>query len=256
MPAAYFRQVPDSTRAQHIKAVTVLKDLMQSELSLKIETKHEKFMQQTYFNTQTKAGLLHSQIKAMQVPKGHVLSNVNVFSSLDGKLALNIFTFDQQDTVRNYSSLQEANHILEYVQELKAGKHADNATAPVYSELFSEASLEDYLKRVNTHYVVHSDPRRFLIHRELYEKVRNSDAAAVKIEPHKNEGSWVTIAAANVLPEVILRLCSGVITARGLDISRAHLDVVNNPETSSAGIDGNVVLLRFLVSPLEVRENI
>ncbi len=70
MPASYFRQVPENVRSQHIKAITALRDLKQSDLSLKIETKGENSLQLTFINSQSKAGSLHTQIKNLVVPAG------------------------------------------------------------------------------------------------------------------------------------------------------------------------------------------
>ena len=39
MPASYFKQIPEDLRKQHLKAVQAIRDLKQSDLSLKIETK-------------------------------------------------------------------------------------------------------------------------------------------------------------------------------------------------------------------------
>lgn len=41
MPAAYFRQTAPDLRKQHLKAIQAFRDLKQSDLSLRIETKYE-----------------------------------------------------------------------------------------------------------------------------------------------------------------------------------------------------------------------
>eukprot|EP01035_Chromulina_nebulosa_P043826 gene43826-59363_t len=69
LPASYFRQVPESTRKQHLKAIIALKEL-QSELSLSIDTKHDDgSSEKTYIITDNIPGLLHRQIKSLVVPK-------------------------------------------------------------------------------------------------------------------------------------------------------------------------------------------
>lgn len=252
MPAAYFRQVPEAFRFQHIKAITVLRDLMQSELSLKIETPDKegagKF--QTFINSSSKAGLLYTQIKGLQVPADHQLKNVNVFSSLDDELALNIFHFKKSNSATTGSTLEQAPEIMNYIAEMKAGKHPNG---PAYDEkLHSAEAMAAYFKGCSPNYASNTSPDRFLIQRGMFAKVSGTDGAEVRIEPATSYAStnkalsWVTIAAANVLPEVLLRLCSGVITAEGLDISRAHLDIVNE----------SVVMLRLLVSPLQGAKNL
>ncbi|RYG70422.1 hypothetical protein EON64_00215 [archaeon] len=242
--------MPEHFRLQHIKAVSVLQDLMSSELSLKINNKEGDFIYTTYINSQAKAGMLLNQIKNLAVPEDHTLCNVNVFSSLDGVMALNIFTFAKNGAVTKHATTAEGERIMKYIEELKAGKHTNDPRAPQYSDaLFSEKSMEEYFSRVSSNYV-QGDPRRFCIQRALYEQVHGHDGAAVHIESTHSHGtentsgmSWVTVAAANVLPEVMLRLCASVITARGLDVSRAHLDLVAAPKESES-----VLMLRLLVS--------
>jgi glutamate dehydrogenase len=253
MPAAYFRQVPEAFRFQHIKAITVLRDLMQSELSLKIETpdKEGAGKYHTYINSSSKSGLLYSQIKSLNVPADYYLKNVNVFSSMDGELALNIFHFNKIGTAHAGSTMDQSPEVMNYISDLKAGKFKSDPNAPVYDEkLHSADAMATYLKGCSVNYASNTNPQYFLNQRGLYAKVVGTDNAAVRIEPATEDDaankamSWVTIAGANVLPEVLLRLCSGVITAKGLDVSRANLDIVDNSVP-----DQSVVMLRLLVSP-------
>lgn len=234
---------------------------------LKIQSKveSENALQTTFISSQTQTGLLHSQIKNLVVPEHHELSNVKVFSSLDGALALNIFTFHDMQTANKASTWDDAKHVVSFIEDVKAGKHAHEKHIPAYNaELFSEQALREYIPLTNPTYLQNVDPRRFMIHRGLYEKVKNSDGSIVHIEAYKGSMStradsasvsgdstgyaWITVAAANVLPEVLLRLTSAIISARGLDISRAHLDSVDDPLSSTPEFAGHVTLLRLLVN--------
>jgi glutamate dehydrogenase len=259
MPAAYFRSVPEHLRSQHVKAITALRDLMQSDLSLKIETKAEDGLQVTYISTHNKPGLLMNQIKTLEIPTGYELSKVNVFSSLDGELALNIFSFEQSKKKEDqpHASMKHGEKLSQFLEEVKSGKYADDASIPPYSDaLFSQEAVCDYLNRVLPHYVENTPPKALMQHRVLFEKVRGSDSTSVSInpydgaEPTSESMSWITIASANVLPDVLLRLCSSIISSRGLDISRAFLDTVACKEASTAEVPGYVTLLRLLVSPI------
>ena len=256
MPASYFRQVPENLRSQHVKAITALRDLMQSDLSLKIESKSENGLQITYLTSQNKPGLLKNQIQNLVVPTGYELSKVSVFSSLDGEMALNIFSFEPAAVnVVDHATKKNASEFLQFLDEVKEGKHSSDASVPPYSELFSPEAVEDYLNRVGSAYIENTKPKALMQHRLLFEKVRGSDSTAVSIQPYDgaeptSEGmSWITIAAANVLPDVLLRLCSSIISAKGLDVTRAHLDKIACPESSIPEIPGFVTMLRLLVSP-------
>jgi glutamate dehydrogenase len=260
MPASYFRQVPESLRSQHIKAITALRDLMQADLSLKIETKHEDSFQLTYISSHAKSGLLASQIKDLAVPAGYELSRVNVFTSLDNEVALNIFFFNSTSKAVEHADKGQASDFVNFVADVKAGKYANDPSVPQYSDLFSPEAIDDYLSRLPPTYVESTKPRALMQHRMLFEKVRGSDGTVVAISPYEgidspNENmSWITIAASNTLPEVLLRLSSTIISARGLDIARAHLDKIACPESSIPEIPGFVMILRLLVGPKDVNK--
>ena len=120
--ASYFNQIPEPLRKQHLKAVLAIRDLKQLNLSLKLESKGEDGSTEiTFINSQTEAGMLHSQIKNLFVPPGSHLNRVRVFSSLDNALALNVFSFDSIDQTKQSATRADAPHIMEYINEIKAG---------------------------------------------------------------------------------------------------------------------------------------
>lgn len=183
---------------------------------------------------------------------------MQVFSSLDGELALNIFTFAPVSTEEVIASVEDMVTVQQYAAAIKRGEVTE-VGIPTYDEkIFGEAALEAYRKRIRPEYAVNienlptttattttkttmaitttypnnhhlifaciflqakADPRRFLIMREMYERVRDNDAASVHMEVANDQyargftssttGSqmaWISIATANVLPEVILIL--------------------------------------------------
>lgn len=256
MPAAYFNQIPETLRRQHLRAISAIRDLKQSDLLLKIESKEaDGSTEITYISSATAKGLLHSQIKNLVVPADSRLTRVKVFSSLDNSLSLNVFSFVSSKVGANrVATMDNAAVVMEYIDELKEGKHSDGSVS--YSDLFSEASMRDYLTRIEPSYVESSHPRRFLIQRELFEQVKSTDGVALHIENYigsslvsvSQPSAWVTIAASNVLPEVLLRSSSAIIKALNMDINRSHLDVVSSHENSTPEFPGYVTMLRLLVS--------
>jgi hypothetical protein len=50
-----------------------------------------------------------------------------------------------------------------------AGKYLADPSVPKYSNLFSEASMDDYFSRVSPAYCQSGGARRFLIQRELFD---------------------------------------------------------------------------------------
>lgn len=252
---------------QHLKAIQAIRDLKQSDLSLRIETKQENGSSQiTFITSSNYKGLLAQQASLVASKKDEHMSRVKVFTSLDGELALSVFYFDKDANPFAGSTDADAANIYAFAEEVKAGKHKGDAVLQSINPAFFEKSaIADYLKHISTQHTKSSDPRRFFIQRSLFEKVRGTEGTAVFIEDYNghektNVGtswSWITVAAANVLPEVLVRLSAQMVTRAGLDIARANLDLLNDPVNKVGNAAGNgtvsntgtVTILRMLVSP-------
>lgn len=264
MPASYFNQVPESLRRKHLRGVAAIRDLKQSNLTFKIESKSDDGLSTdiTYISSTTSPGLLHSQIKSLVVPKDQRLSRVKVYSSLDGSIALNVFSFEAMSSLDgNVATEEDMKHVMNYVADLRAGKFAGDANAPQYSDaIMSDESLRQYASHIRPQYALNSSPRRFLIQRDMYERLKGNDGCEVHIEPHApvsighsvGENSfWITIGASNVLPEVLLRTSSSILASQKIDVFRCHLDSVSSPGNSTPEFPGYVTMLRLLVTPME-----
>ena len=90
-------------------------------------------------------------------------------------------------------------------------------------------------------------------------QVSGSESTAVYMEDYSGpertnqtaSHSWITIAAANMLPDVLVRLASTIVSTRGMDIIRASLDQIDDPvnKIPDVPMTGCVSMLRILVSP-------
>ena len=281
--ASYFRQVPEEMRKSHLKAIAAIRDLKQSDLrfaiyiiqiiiqnykyifhfSLKIVTVvNEGLTEITLIQTIPKTGLLFSQMQTLPIPPDTTLSRVRVFSSADGELALNIFTYEKPShQLNSMASVEDSNIILSFIDDLKNGVYNNDMMVPKDHSMFSYENILSYISRCTSSYVKLSNPRRFLIQRQLYEKVNNTDSVEVHIEPYTGLGgppstsaAWITIAAGNVVPEILLRVTSLVLSRHEVDIYRAHLDIIkstgnNNTSESSSSMRESVTMLRLLISP-------
>ncbi len=220
---------------------------------LKIEAKNEDGSSEITFisnNSTNSSNALFEQIKSLAVPADSTLSRVKVFNSADNAVALNIFTFQNNQATKASATKEDLAAAFALAKDISAGKYANDARYPNNSALFTEAALSEYATRITPAYAKSSDVRRFLIQREMYEKVRNSESAVVHIEQAEgNNGSaWISVAAANTQPDVLLRLSSNILASRHMSVGRAHLDVVRDPENSTDEIPGSVTMLRMLVS--------
>lgn len=260
MPAAYFNQVSEDFRKQHLKAIQALRDLKQSDLSLKIVTKGENGLTEiTYINTSSKKELLFSQIESLVVPENSSLYRVKVFTSLDGSLSLNVFSFQDINSVKGKVNEQDVEHITGYINELQDKSVPTNQ--PV--KIPTEKELKDYWPRLTPLYVQTVEPHKFLVQKELFDKVRGTESSTVHVELYdgveaaSSQSHWVTIASANVLPEVLLRLSSSMISSYGGNIVRAHLDTVQDKDNATPDVSasGYVTMLRLLVDLNEVKDD-
>ena len=99
-------------------------------------------------------GALHSQIQGLVIPSNCDLANVQVFSSLDGELALNIFTFAPVSIAEVNASVEDMVAVQRYVAAIKKGEMTEQGV-PTYDEnLFGEAALEAYRQRIRPDYAV------------------------------------------------------------------------------------------------------
>ena len=119
MPASYFRQTESDLRKQHLKAIQAIRDLQDSSLSLKMDTKNgsNEITNTTFISSHANKGLLNSQMNSLKVPNGSYLSKVKVYSSLDKDLALNIFSFEKFSEINTIPATEnDAQHILELME--------------------------------------------------------------------------------------------------------------------------------------------
>ena len=259
-------------RRDHLKALAAVEELKLKDLSFKTVTRGEgNTVDLTVLHHSMKTGSLAEQIQLIRANpplEGYRLESLKVYSSKDGKLALNIFTFAPHvspfSTHVKMASPEDAKHILDSVSEIREGRHVGDPLMPTYDDkLMSEESLLEYISRCPPRYLQSCDPRRFLIHRELYSEVQGTDGSAVHIEKYRGEGgppggftaAWITLAVGNAFPDELLALTADLLHVRGMDIWRAHMDNIMDPETDvdadlySAAIPGKITMLRLLVSP-------
>lgn len=171
---------------------------------------------------------------------------------------MNVFFYE--NSARRFQSASEADaaKIFKLAEEIRAGEHTnDPLVAMLDKSTITPDALKTYLKNAGHSHTVTSDPRRWLIQHQLFEQVRGTEQTAVYIDNYlgadaqiEGAAAWITIAAPNALPEVLMRQASNVLTHRGLNIARANLDLVNDPDNAVPGVPatGSVSMLRLLVS--------
>jgi len=251
MPAAYFKQVDEHIRKQHLKAVAAFNDISKSDLTLKIETKGaDGSSTVTNMNSDPKIDFMIQNIKGMTVPANSTLANVKIFQSNDHQLALQMFSYISNKNSGERATVADGQAILATASEIRGGLHTGNSRYPRDSPLFTEESLKEYFNLCTPSYCKNGNPRRFLIQRKLYESVRMTDKVAVHVEKAEEDSvnSWFTIAAANVLPDVMFRLAANMLHSLKFTVVRSHMDRIEDPENSTPELPGFVTMLRMCVA--------
>ena len=261
MPQSYFRQVPESFRLDHIKAIAAVQDAnMDMYLNLKSHT-HDGREILTFIRPGTKPGTLLSMVEELppHTYNRENLTRLHVFSALDDSLSLNMFVFGNKkpkvdgtpgssltpDYPRGPSIRDE---LLEYGKKVQAGKVADIASHP----LFEPKPLKEFLDRCGDNYLhaVSNFPERFFRQRLMFDRVSGTEGSDVHIESthHIEEEApgtyWIDVAVANSLPQTALENTLKLLYLHKFDVQRARLDVI--PDDN----DSNVTMIRMLVTIL------
>ncbi|KAL3776735.1 hypothetical protein HJC23_005396 [Cyclotella cryptica] len=253
MPAPYFRQVPESFRLDHIKAISAIKDA-NMDMHMNLKTHLPDGRQESG----TMPGLLLNMIKELPFTQRSTeympLSRVQIYSAEDDSMSLNMFVYGEEPKNLTETDVTlTGSHILEYANQLMTGtlppEDEFGRPHPTPDDMFSKDNLIKHMEKCPESYIVRSDPRRFLTQMELFEVVSGSDNIAVSIEDsylneHNEKHYWVDIALANTLPHFALEQTSQLLFLHNFDVMRAHLDNVYD------GDNGYVTLLRMLISPV------
>jgi glutamate dehydrogenase len=264
MPQSYFRQTPEDLMKQHVTVISSLHNLSQNNLTVKIDNYHPEKKRHDYsylsfdpINKGAPIGKLYSQVNEIVEPEGALLNRVNIYTSNDGTIDLNVFTFGEKTKMKEKTGkdmIQDSNEICTFIKELKSGKYKNDSNVPEYNPtLHSDEAMKEYYGLCDGNYVRNSSPRRFLIQREMFEKVKGTDTTEIHMEKSKlvdsagdGEGMWLSMASANILPSRLLRLSSRILALQGLSILRAHLDTVEDPKGFEDSY-GTVTMLRLFI---------
>ncbi|CAH0517460.1 unnamed protein product [Peronospora belbahrii] len=262
MPPSYFRSIHETDRLQHLNAITALLGAEQPEVLLR--SPDQKVFSHFRSGANFPGRLANVLEQLPQTVDGAPLARVKIFTALDDSLGLDIFQFGQQEPFLNKTKGEKEarNKIQEFCADIQAGKYVGDDYYPVVGPHFEPNVVDAYLNNSNTMYVQFSHPRRLAKQLELFQRVRGTEGVAVDVE-HKWEirseenkfvssgapQTMLTIAAANVIPKSFMQKAATYLGLCNLNVVRAHLDVVKDPESNNG--DGHVAMVRILVQPSE-----
>mmetsp|Transcript_7025 Transcript_7025/g.22945 ORF Transcript_7025/g.22945 Transcript_7025/m.22945 type:complete len:1089 (+) Transcript_7025:61-3327(+) len=236
MPASYFRSVSHEDRLQHLRAISALRSLESRDDELRVVTaasEDERVV--TFATTGNRPGLLLRQVQQLSREAGR-LAQVQVFTSRDDTLCLNVYHFDQS---RRRKSQTE-----------------DMPSRKAHEAFAVEGGVDDiadYLDRCTPAYLDKVSSERLLRQKELYERAKDT-GEHVRVDVEKaHVGTddigahtgvyWIQLAAPNVRPRGFLRRILKVLAAADVSVERAHLDEIGGPDESA------VAMMRLLVTP-------
>lgn len=262
MPPAYFRSIHEEDRLQHLNAITALVNAQQPEVM--IRSPDEAVFSHFRSGANFPGRLANVLDQLPQTVDGATLARVKIFTALDDSLGLDIFRFGQQEPFLNKTpeEQQARDSIQQFCAEIQAGKYKDNSCYPQPGKHFEPEAVDAFLNHSNTMYVQFSNPRRLAWQMELFERVRGTEGVTVQVE-HKWETrsdenklatsgipqTMLTIAASNVIPKGFMQKAATYLGLCKLNVMRAHLDVVKDPQNNNGG--GHVAMIRILVQPGE-----
>jgi len=251
LPAAYFREVADATRMEHLKGLAALKSISSTQvmsLSLNSEDKLTNSSEISVLRTENQPGVLHQMLSSMQRDDGDLkLLRLRGYTSMDNSFCVNIFTYSTAISRETYwDKLQE-----DAKEHLEAAKHhleyaADDA---------ARTAVADYVSLCHPSYTTSCSPRSFDIHRQLYEAVKGSDRAEVRMQFQENNIQKVIMAVPTSMPEELLTKIVGLLSMRGIDIMNLKMDIISDLLNPVGGKPGSVCMIRMIVTsvttPLE-----
>eukprot|EP00527_Entomoneis_sp_CCMP2396_P009547 CAMPEP_0198139032 /NCGR_PEP_ID=MMETSP1443-20131203/2366_1 /TAXON_ID=186043 /ORGANISM="Entomoneis sp., Strain CCMP2396" /LENGTH=1102 /DNA_ID=CAMNT_0043801015 /DNA_START=154 /DNA_END=3462 /DNA_ORIENTATION=- len=261
MPESYFRQIPEQFRMDHIKAVSSIRDAnMDLYLNLKSQMPDGREVY-TFIRPGTSSGTLLHMLEELRFKDGtdsaeyQPLTRLHVFSSQDETMSLNMFVYGARETrPLGFDVEQLSTPILDYAGQVQAGEFLNDADGrhPAPSPRFEKEQLLKYLDKCSHNYLNFgiTNPRRFLLHREIINSVSGTEGTSVNIESEESGPGyyWVDVAVANTRPRNALENVCRLLYLHKFDVTRSRLDVVKDSD------NGNITMLRMLVTPSDGSE--
>lgn len=227
-PASYFNNVGESTRMAHLKGLAALAGIHQqsndTDISLTLTSKADDptLTDVTVIATDCSPGMLNRRLKNLHAPfESGEIRRAQLYMSSDDMISLTVFTYGACGEEPVWATMEDAQPLL---AQVTASQESHAAV--------SEENIADFVKECGSNYFRNLTPVRFLTERKLYESVRGTEGVDVSFlqyeGSHAENSAWVTMAAANVLPEVMLKKVTALFAARGLSVRRMSLDLMRD----------------------------
>jgi glutamate dehydrogenase len=231
MPETYFHDTPADTVQDHLRAICAA---WGSGLPLSLTLISKSRDDWTFIRETDRTGLLAGLIR--RLPHDRVLRSAKIHSSRDGQLAIDAFSCRPSELFDPDSAELVARReaMVEEVAELMGDR--------------SRESIAEHLARCTTEYVLTVTAYRVAANLRLYEAVSGTDDVLVDLERFADDPARcrVAIAAGNAEPRDLFERVCTALSAKRVDIRRAHLESMDD------GDNGFVSVISLVVRPPEL----
>lgn len=223
MPAAYFADTDEHELLAHLRAIASARA---SGEPPHVTLRSEDDTRWTFIVDRDRPGMLKEIIA--QITPGVPLRQAKVHIAADGRLAIDTLVlgvappFDPSDPEQ--AARREA--IVAY-----AAEHGDDVDA-----------VERFLRGSSAEYVRKATPLRAVRSSRRFTQVSGTDDTLVELEPETDPTLCrVVVTSANATPRKMFERCAAILGARGVNITRAFVDVTNDGDNGWVNVYSYVV---------------
>ncbi len=225
MPSMYFQDTPPEAQRVHLRSILAARA---SGRPVDVMLKGANGSSMTAIRSGNRAGVLADIVR--DLPLDASLRAAKIHSSKDGSLVIDTFEFGEQDPFDSTNAAQNA--AIAATLEFAKRVHPS----------FESESLHRYLTGCSARYLLTVTPLRMCRHFDLFHAISGSDKPVVSLESESDPAmSRITFAASNARMRTMLERAARMLTRNGVNITRAHLDLAQDPPHGSVTIVGFIV---------------
>ncbi|MSR43917.1 MAG: hypothetical protein EXS15_00955 [Phycisphaerales bacterium] len=222
MPTMYFQDTPAEAQRVHLRSILAAKT---SGRPLDVMLKGADGHSITAIRSGNRAGVLADIVR--DLPMDSSLRAAKIHSSKDGTLVIDTFEFGDQEPFDPANALQAkaAQATIEYAKR-------EHPSIPI-------DGLHRFLRGASARYLLTLTPLRMCRHFELFQTISSTDKPIISLEAESDPTtSRITIAISNARTRTTLERAARMLTRHGINITRAHLDIVQDAPHGSVTIVG------------------
>ncbi len=225
MPQMYFQDTSAEDQRVHLRSILAARA---SGRPVDVMLRGTDGSTITAIRSDNRSGVLADIVR--DLPLDASLRAAKIHSSKDGSLVIDTFEFGDQEPFDSANPAQSA--AVAATLAYATSEHAD----------IDLDRLRRYLAGCSARYLLTLTPLRMCSHFRLFCTISGSDKPVVSLEHESNATmSRITFAASNARMRTMLERAARMLARNGVNIARAHLDIVKDPP------HGTVTFVGFIV---------